>query len=61
MKNPGKIVQHEDGRIGFAFDKEQKYGLGLRVMVHVVTDDFKPTGDKVLWSISKIKLIGFTD
>lgn len=69
MKNPGQLLQDAEGNKFIAYNKEQHASFSQikKLLVHHMTDDFKPKTDKEgkrivgLKAIDKLKLIGYTD
>jgi len=60
--NPGRLVKHDDGRMGVIYLKEYQGLKPLKLMVHWVDDDFKSTGaEPTLVDVNKLNIIGYMD
>lgn len=61
--NPGKLVQHEDGRKGIAYHDDQDYSWRKenKVVVQFIDEDHRPKGKKRAVKEDKLKQIGYVD
>lgn len=62
-KNPGKLVQHEDGRKGIAYhdDQDWRWRRKEKVVVQFIDENHKPKGKKRAVHQDKLSQIGYVD
>jgi hypothetical protein len=58
-KNAAKIVETKTGKKGYVYNSDPV--IGEKVKVHVIDENFSPTGEKLLCAPEGLKLIGFKD
>ncbi len=59
MKKSGRIIQHEDGRKGLAYNSEQT--IKGKFLIHLLDEKMKPVEGNLMWPHGKCKVIGFID
>lgn len=62
-KKPGRLVQTNKGSLGIVYNKDMNDTslYNGKIPVHIIDENFNPTGEKILCKQENLTLKGYTD